>query len=104
MAVTVREAKRTRTNLEEALESAAEYLGRHPEHSALAAQAATMAARLAATSVGGKEVEEADPGTLAGLREAVGIGRLVLGATDAGRKVPRLTSRVEDAEKLLGAG
>jgi hypothetical protein len=103
MAVTVREAKRTRTNLEEALEAAAEYLGRHPEHGALAAQSKGMAQRLAMSSVGGKEVDDADAGTVASLREAAAVGRLVIGSTDAGRKVPRLTGRIEDAEKLLGS-
>lgn len=103
MAVTVREAKRTRTNLEEALESAAEFLGRHPEHASLAAQARTTAQRLSAATVQGREVDAAEAGTVTSLRDAAAVGRLVLGSTDAGRKVPRLTSRIEEAERLLGS-
>jgi hypothetical protein len=101
MGITVHDAKRARTNLEEALESAAAFLSRHPEHAALAASAGSIAQRLAATTVGGREADPADPGAVALLNDAVAVGNDVLAQTDAGRKVPRLTSRIEDAGKLL---
>jgi hypothetical protein len=101
MGITVHDAKRARTNLEEALESAATFLNRHPEHVSLAAGAGSMAQRLAATTVEGRETDPAEPGTVALLSDAVAVGNDVLAKTDAGRKVPRLTSRIEDAGKLL---
>jgi len=101
---TVREAKKVKMNLEEALASAAEFLERHPEHSALAAEAKMSAARMMATNPQGKEADQADPGAVASLRSAAAVGRTVLSSTEAGRKVPRLTSRIEEAERLLGPG
>jgi hypothetical protein len=101
---TVRDAKKVKMNLEEALASAAEYLGRHPEHSALAAEAKMGAARMMATNPGGKEADQAEPGTVSSLREAAKVARTVITSTDAGRKVPRLNNRVEEAERLLGPG
>jgi len=101
---TVRDAKKVKMNLEEALASAAEFLERHPEHSALAAEAKMGAARLLATNPVGKEADAAEPGTIASLRQAAVVGRTVITSTDAGRKVPRLTARVEEAERLLGPG
>jgi len=102
MALTVHEAKRTRTTLEEALTSAAEFLARYPEQSALAAQAQQAATMMKATVVGGKEADAAPEQTVSLLRDAVGVGRSVITQTDAGRKVPRLTARIEEAERLLG--
>jgi hypothetical protein len=101
---TVREAKKVKMNLEEALASAAEFLERHPEHSALAAEAKMGAARMMATNPQGKEADQADAGAIESLRAAAKVGRTVLSSTDAGRKVPRLTSRIEEAERLLGPG
>jgi hypothetical protein len=101
MGITVHDAKRAHTNLEEALESAATFLARNPEHAALAASAGSIAQRLAASNVQGKEADPADAGTVALLTDAVAVGNEVLGQTDAGRKVPRLTARIEDAAKLL---
>ena len=101
---TVRDAKKVKMNLEEALASAAEFLERHPEHAALAAQAKMAAARMMATNPQGKEADPADAGAIASLKEAAAVGREVLSSSDAGRKVPRLTSRIEEAERLLGPG
>lgn len=103
MGLTVHDAKRMKSNLEEALASAAEFLARHPEHSALAAQAKTMATRLQITSIPGKEVEDVDPAAAGVLKEAVVIGQTVIASTDAGRKVPRFTNRIEDAARLVGS-
>lgn len=103
MALTVHEAKRTRTSLEEALTSAAEFLARHPEHAALAGDARRAATLLQATALGGKEADTAPDATVATLRDATGVGRAVISQTDAGRKVPRLTARIEEAERLLGS-
>ena len=101
---TVRDAKKVKMNLEEGLASAAEFLGRHPEHSSLAAEAKMAAARMMATNPQGKEADQADAGAIESLRSAAKVGRTVLSSTDAGRKVPRLTSRIEEAERLLGPG
>ena len=98
---TVHDAKRAKMNLEEALESAAEFLEKHPEHAALAQQAKFSSVRLRGTQPQGKEVDQADPGILTQLREAVALGREICDGTDAGRKVPRLRSRVDEAEKVL---
>jgi hypothetical protein len=98
---TVRDAKKAKMNLEEGLESAAEFLERHPEHAGLAGQAKMTSVRLRATTPQGKEVDQADPGILQALRDAVALGHQVCDSTDAGRKVPRLRSRVEEAEKIL---
>jgi hypothetical protein len=104
MGITVHDAKRARTNLEEALESAAAFLARHPDQATLAASAGSIAQRLAAATVEGREADPADAGTVALLNDAVAIGNDVLTQSDAGRKVPRLTSRIEDAAKVLAAG
>ena len=101
---TVRDAKKVKTNLQEALVAAAEFLDRHPEHSALAAEAKMGAARMMATNPQGKEADQAEAGTVESLRSAAAVGRTVLSSTEAGRKVPRLTSRIEEAERLLGPG
>jgi hypothetical protein len=101
---TVRDAKRVQSSLAEALSSAAEFLGRHPEHAALGAQTTMAAARMAGGVPAGKEADPADPGTVTMLREAIGVGRAVISQTEAGRKVPRLTKRIEEAEQILGAG
>jgi hypothetical protein len=101
---TVRDAKRVQASLAEALAAAAEFLGRHPEHAALGAQATMAAARMSGGVPAGKEADQADPTTVSTLRDAAGVGRAVISQTDAGRKVPRLTKRIEEAEQLLGAG
>ena len=101
---TVRDAKKVKMNLEEGLASAAEFLERHPEHASLAAEAKMAAARMMATNPQGKEADQAEPGTIESLRTATAVGRTVISSTDAGRKVPRLNSRIEEAERLLGAG
>jgi hypothetical protein len=98
---TVHDAKRAKMNLEEALESAAEFLEKHPEHAALAQQAKFTSVRLRGTVPQGKEVDPADAGIVSQLNDAVGLGRQVCDSTEAGRKVPRLRSRIEEAEKIL---
>jgi hypothetical protein len=102
MGLTVHDAKRAKSSLEEALASAADFLARNPEHSALAAQAKTMSSRLLATSIPGKEIDPLDPAAAAVLKEAVTLGQTVIASTDAGRKVPRLTNRIEDAARTIG--
>ena len=103
MAVTVRQAKKVREELEQALEYCGEYLAKSPDHAALGAQANAFADRLRAIDPQGKETDEADPGLVGTLREAAQIGQSVLDQTDAGRKLPRVRGYIEGAAKVLAA-
>lgn len=103
MAVTVRQAKKVREELQQALEYCGEYLEKSPDHAPLGAQATAAAQRLAHMDPQGREADPADAGIVASLSDAVAVGKAVLDQTDAGRKLPRVRGYIEGAAKVLAA-
>ena len=101
MTVTVRQAKKSRTELQGALEYAADYLVKDEEHAALGHQAAGLVQRLDGLEIEGRETDNASDGDVQLLTEATDLGKAILDRTDAGRKLARVRGWIEDADEAL---
>lgn len=101
MTVTVRQAKKARTELQGALEYAADYLVKGEEHAALGHQAAGLVQRLEGVEIEGRETEPASAADVQLLTEATDLGKTILDQTDAGRKLARVRGWIEDADEAL---